>query len=124
IIAGGPQYYLGQRLTKGEFAKHTLPYIMGKDYTKKDIQILDDLLPNIIKEKKGNGCDIYLHYSDKEYMYENHIKYLIEDLKANDIDFVADVENYEKHAEIAYYFPSFLVRTLKMVLSQLEQSAS
>src|SRR5699024_2981153 len=31
IIAGGPQYYLGQRLTKGEFAKHTLPYIMGKD---------------------------------------------------------------------------------------------
>lgn len=40
IIAGGPQYYLGDRLTKGEFAKHTLPYIMGQDYTKKGYSVI------------------------------------------------------------------------------------
>lgn len=119
IIAGGPQYYLGERLTKGVYPTYTLPYIMGKDYNDNDIQFLNDLLPNIVKKSKGNGCKIYLHYSDQEYMYDTHIKFLIEDMNKYNIPFEADVEKYEKHAEIAYYFPSFLVRTLKEVLSKL-----
>lgn len=118
IIAGGPQYYLGERLTNGVYPTYTLPYIMGKDYNDDDIQFLNVLLPNIVKKSKGNDCEIYLHYSDQEYMFDTHIKYLVEDLNANGIDFVADVEKYEKHAEIAYYFPTFLVDTLKKVMPQ------
>jgi len=113
IIAGGPQYFLGDRLTKGVYPKYTLPYIMGENYTDKDIQTLNDLLPNIIRKAKGKDYKIFLHYSDQEYMYNQHIKYLLEELKANDIEFVEDIAKYKKHAEIAYFFPSFLVNTLK-----------
>lgn len=118
IIAGGPQYILGDHLTKGIYPKYTLPYILGENYTRNDIEYLNDIVRNVVHETKGNNCDIYLHYSDSEYTYERHVVPLLEDLKANNIKFYEDVEHYKKHAEIAYYFPSFLVKTLKKALEE------
>lgn len=116
IIAGGPQYYLGERLTNGIYPTYTLPYIMGKDYNDEDIAFLDNFLPKIVKKSKINKCKIYLHFSNKEYMYDTHIKYLIKDLDNFGINYTADVANYEKHAEIAYHFPPFLIKTLNDIL--------
>ena len=117
IIAGGPQYILGDHLKKGVYPKYTLPYILGEDYTEEDIQYLNNIVRNVVYETKGNGCKIYLHYSDSEYTYERHVVPLLKDLKANNIEYNEDVQHYEKHAEIAYYFPSFLVNTLKKMIS-------
>lgn len=116
IVAGGPQYILGDHLTKGVYPKYTLPYILGEDYTQEDIDSLNNIVRDVVYELKDNECDIYLHYSDKEYTYDRHVIPLLEDFKANDIKCHEDVEHYEKHAEIAYYFPSFLVETLNRVL--------
>ncbi|MFD1066699.1 hypothetical protein [Oceanobacillus locisalsi] len=117
IIAGGPQYYLGERLTNGVYPTYTLPYIMGENYNDEDIQVLNDLLPNIVKKSKENDCKIFLHYSDQEYMYDTHVRYLVKDLHDNEINFVEDVHKYKKHAEIAYHFPKFLVKSLNKILS-------
>lgn len=117
IIAGGPQYHLGDHLLKSKrYMENTVPYIFGENYNKEDVKKLNDIVRNIIYDTKGNNCNIYLHYSDKEYTYDEHVKYLIEDLTLNGIEFKEDVAHYEKHPEIAYYFPSYLIKTLKEVL--------
>lgn len=117
IIAGGPQYILGNHLKASErYLKNTLPYILGNNYNENDIQYLNDLIKKHIYETNGNDCNIYIHYSNKEFTYERHVKFLIEDLKKNNIQFEEDVEEYETHPEIAFYFPKFLINTLKKVI--------
>lgn len=117
IICGGPQYLLGDHFLRNErYMENTVPYILGKNFKEEDVKRLNDIVRDVIYTTKGNNCKIYLHYSDKEYTYRNHVKPLIQDLKANGIDFEEDVAHYEKHPEIAYFFPSFLVNTLKSVL--------
>lgn len=116
IIAGGPQYILGDHLKRGVYPKYTLPYILGENYTKEDINHLNNLVKNVVYETKGNNCKIYLHYSDREYTYNRHVVPLLEDLSKNNIHYFEDIEHYEKHAEIAYYFPGFLVKTLETEL--------
>lgn len=118
IIAGGPQYILGDHLRSGErYLENTLPYILGKTYTNTDIQGLNNLVRDVIYKTKGNNCEIYLHYSDKEFTYERHIVHLLNDLKENSVNYKEDIEHYKNHPEISYYFPSFLVKTLREILN-------
>lgn len=114
IIAGGLQYRLGHRLTVVEILRtNTMPYIMGENYTPEDVEYLNDLLKNIIIENRGNNNKIYLHYSDSESTYDRYMKYLLEDLNMLNIPYQEDIEHYKSHNEIAFYFPPYLINTLK-----------
>lgn len=119
IISGGPQYILGDHFLKNpRYMENTVPYIFGNDFKEKDVKKLNRIVSDIISETKGNGCKVYLHYSDKEYTYDDHVKHLLKDLNENGVTFHEDVAHYEKHPEIAYHFPSFLVNTLNKSLSK------
>lgn len=118
IICGGPQYLLGDHFLKNErYMENTVPYILGENFKEEDVKRLNNIIRDVIYSTKGNDCKIYLHYSDKEYTYRNHVKYLIEELKINNVEFEEDVAHYEKHSEISYFFPSFLVNTLNYELN-------
>lgn len=116
IICGAPTFFVGNYVKKGRFLKNTLPYIMGEDYTENDIEYLNDLLRNVIKENKNNNNRIHLHYSPNESRYHSHVKYLLSELNKNYISYTEDIGEYEKHIEISLYFPAYLVNTLKKEL--------
>lgn len=114
IISGGPQYILGDHFLKNHrYMENTVPYIFGENYSEKDVKKLNSIVSDVISETKGNNCQIHLHYSEKEFTYEDHVKHLLKDLNDNGIYFCEDIAHYENHAEIAYYYPEFLISTLK-----------
>ena len=115
IIAGGPQYYLGQYLLKSQNTE-CLEHIVGQVNADK-IHKLDVRLKERIEEKKyGNKQKIFLHFSDKEHTYEEHIKDLLECLRESGYNVDCDIADYKDHSEISYYFPDFLVNTLHKII--------
>lgn len=113
IIAGSLQYLLGNYITSNERrTENIMKWVMGNDYSKNDVDFLNNLLKNVLIEHKETKCEIHLHYSDKEYTYNDHMKHLLNDMKNLGISYFQNVENYKKHEDIAYYFPEFLINTL------------
>ena len=115
IIAGGPQYYLGQYLVTSQNTE-CLEHIVG-NVTDEKVKILDIRLKERIESKKcGNKQKIYMHFSDKEHTYTEHIKDLLECLNKNGYNVECDIADYTNHSDISYYFPDYLINTLKQIL--------
>ncbi len=114
IIAGAPQYRLGSYLNLPGHKK-ILEYIMG-DTSIESIEILDSLMQNVIESNKENNSSIYLHYSNNEETYESDIKPLIEEINKYNFNKYYDVHDYENHADLTRYFPSFVKDILKKYL--------
>ncbi len=113
IIAGSLQYLLGNYITYNERRnENIMKWIMGKSYTEEDIDYLNDLLRKNIENNKNNECDLHLHYSNKEFTYTEHMQHLLNDLNSFNINYSEDIEDYENHGELAYYFPGYLVKKL------------
>ena len=117
IIAGGPQYFLGDYLigsSNVEAFRHTI----GNSDEEEGKQLLNRRLKNKVLNQNGKGNqNIYLHYSDKEHTYEEHIKYLLQDLSERGYKVYTDVADYTNHSDIAYYFPDFLKAKLAEILN-------
>ncbi len=112
IIAGAPQYYLGNYLDC-EFHQKTFNIMTGDDIGK-DKDTLNNLLPELIANYK-NKIIIYLHFSDSEHTYFSHIKNLYEDLVNNDnFHVVADIQHYRSHGDVGEYFSTFVKEVLKL----------
>lgn len=104
IIAGAPQYYLGNYLDC-DFHHETFR-VMCK--TKKDKECLNNLLPDLIRTYESH-INILLNYSNREHTYFEHIQYLEEDiLKNKNISYSAKVDSYENHSDIAQNFSGFI----------------
>ena len=114
IIVGAPQFYLGYYLTH-PYIKPMLTTILGENYLKEDFEVLETRLYNcIVKYKDQYTKTIYLHYSIKEHTYQEHIADLIENLKKMEYKMVLDELKYNKHDEVAIYFPIFLKKILNL----------
>lgn len=115
IIAGAPQYYIGSYLNSEESNKCILRYIMGGT-DKKDIRELDDYVFNIIKNNNNvEHIKILLHYSTIEHTYNEHIKFLLDDLRKYGYEVEEDVGSYKEHWEVAKYFPNLCVSQIKKI---------
>lgn len=113
IIAGSLQYKLGQFLTENVRREENIrKYVMGRNYNDYDIKYLDSYLGDLLKKYENNNNYLYLHYSIKEYTYENHMKYLLNDLNNLGIDYHSDIAKYDSHPDLALHFPAFLKKTL------------
>ena len=116
IILGAPQYYLGKYLS-APANKVTLESMLGSETNSKvAINILDIRLSHIIsKYCEDYKKSIYLHYSNKEHTYQDHIKDMLADLKKYGYTVYEDVESYTDHGEVSLYYPQFLLKTLKRI---------
>lgn len=115
IIAGAPQYYLGNYLTHRK-SPELLNIVAGKDYLPSYIEELN----RKISDKISTNADryrgkIYLHFSDHEHTYYEHIQYLISDLDQNHYVYEEERMSYQQHDDVAKYFPRFLRETLSKI---------
>lgn len=119
IISGAPQYKLGNYLSDIPEKAPVLSSIMGNT-DKSSIDQLNALLPTQIHEASGVLPKVYLHYSQKEHTYEEHVKYLIQDLNASECSPVLDTCDYKIHQEVSRFFPPFLMHSLDQILPNLK----
>ena len=108
IIIGAPQFYLGKYLSD---SPNVLTYRSMK-LDKENVDYLDNKIINELANKKKN-IKVYLHYSKKEHTYDDHVKFLIKELKKNHIFLEEDVANYKEHGNVSLYFPKFLIDVLR-----------
>ncbi|MFQ6882262.1 hypothetical protein [Clostridium sp.] len=111
IIIGAPQYYLGDYLNRSD-NMNTLVNIVG-NVTQDKIDYLNEILPRTIEDSKNNNVKLYIHFSSKEHTYEEHIRYLIDDLKRYKYEHKLEVLEYTNHSEVSIYFPKFLLNTIE-----------
>ncbi|MCM3116047.1 hypothetical protein M3610_12150 [Neobacillus sp. MER 74] len=116
IIAGAPQYLLGNYLNCNA-NMHILDYINGKGNIEESVNDLNKWLKYKIENKEiVKNQTIYLHYSEHEHTYEEHIKFLISDLDKSGLSMSKDVKNYTDHWDVSKYFPEFLIKSIDMEL--------
>ena len=115
MIVGGPQYFLGQSLLDTENTE-ALKHIVGQ-VCKEKIEYLNQYLPSKIAENPYVASQrIYLHYSDSEHTYGEHIRYLCNDLTKKGYHYSENVAHYKEHGEISLYFPEFLLHSVEEIL--------
>ena len=118
IICGGPQFWLGSYLLASG-NEITLDYILGERSEEK-IGNLDCYLKNKIEQAAPTGKRIYIHYSNKEHTYVEHIKDLLECLREYGYSIEEDVADYENHSDISYFFPGYLQSMAKRLVMHCE----
>lgn len=116
-IVGAPQYLLGTHLNQ-EFFYPMLEDIVGERSEEK-IRKLDQHIREKYKNKDPNWKQtIYMQYSDKEYTYDMHIKYLIDDLLNSTIETHFEKLDYSEHTDVHKFFPDYLHRTINNILGK------
>lgn len=120
IVAGGPQYILGQYL-KDSDNLDALEHIVGQ-VTEERVQIINNYLKNRIQNNiYRQSQHIFLHYSDQEHTYQEHIQFLVADLKEQGYCLREDVADYANHSDISYYFPDFLCKMVAELCADGEE---
>ena len=107
IIIGAPQFYLGNYLSD---TPNILTYRSMK-LDEKEVNFLNKKIINEILNKKKN-IKVYLHYSNQEHTYKDHVKDLIKELKKNNVFLEEDIANYKEHSDVSLYFPKYLKNVL------------
>lgn len=111
IYAGACQYYAGTYLNTDEHLP-ILKAMMGDMPTNAAVNILDRMLPDMIKQNAGTKSRVHLLYSKEEHTYDEHVKYLIEDLNNNNIAFDEQVESFKDHNEVGKYFSPWILEKI------------
>ena len=114
-VIAAPQYLLGEYLIKNNNFDQLVD-ILGSDYFENDVLWLNNLLRNKICNNK-NHSTIFLQFSELEPTYENHIQYLIKDLKENHyLELHTDIQKYAEHSELGKYYKAFLIEKLRRII--------
>ena len=112
IIAGAPQYYLGYYLSHRK-SPELMNIVLGTDCTPSMIEELDTrIYKKIVGFRNKYQGKIYLHFSDQEHTYQEHIQHLLSDLNSNNFDYYEDRMSYLQHDDVAIYFPQYLKKIL------------
>lgn len=125
VIVGGPQTKMGDFLIyeveivpdeKIHFFSKVLvaDYIAG-GHGKEDIEYLDSLLFNLLYDSPENFPEIYIHVGKGDFHFERHILPFTEELDKNHIKYHLDIEDYDEHNDLAFYYPDYLLRTLQHI---------
>lgn len=116
VIAGGPQYLLGEYL-KIPGHSHILEYITG-DSTSESVDSLNKFSREILSKPLSSTCHYDVFCSKTDSMHALHVTSLVSDLKSNNIRFVHTEGAYSTHDDLAVAFPEFLNKTVKSILNE------
>lgn len=109
VVIGAPQYYIGDYLNTVEH-KELLDGMLGEaDYSELDISGLNQMVAQALEHCKVKPV-IYLHYSKREHTYEEHIRFLLEQLYRLGFVVKEDVKEYLRHDEVALFFGDYMCR--------------
>lgn len=117
IIVGAPQFFLGKYVSNGH-NPYTYEVIKGMGNDCEVINYLDELLTCDIKMNSSlKKQNIYIHYSDKEHTYNEHVIYLLKCLHENHYIVYEDRHQYENHSDVGLYFSKYLKDTMYTLLN-------
>ena len=82
------------------------------------VKAIDELDNHIRNKIRGlHNTKVYLHYSKQEHTYDEHIIYLLNDLKQiTSVD--ENTANYSDHQDVSLYFPKYLKETVNMLIKR------
>lgn len=117
ILAGACQYRIGTYLNC-DYHIGSLRELTGENPVSKEaIETLDSILIDAIRNNKHKSkTKIFLHYSNKEHTYKEHIEELIADLKKYEYTLIENVESYTNHGDVGLYFPQYMVNILQNII--------
>ena len=113
IIIGAPQYFLGTYLNN---MKNNVTIKSMNCLSSKAISYLDNYLYSQIKEYSNNNSKVFLQYSKNDITYDEHIKYLIEDLHKHDYELSIQILDYKNHDDVSLSFPQYILNCLKIYI--------
>lgn len=114
-IVGAPQYFLGRYLDKPD-TKENLSYLLHSDVTPETKEELDYRFRRLIETSACLPKKVYLHYSNQEHTFEDHVKWLLVDLKRRNVILDEDISDYRIHGDVSKYYPSYLKKVLDSIL--------
>lgn len=113
IICGAPQYYIFDYLETKQYHKKILKGIIGELDYQEQKDVLNNKLSNMIKNNTIENIKFIIHYSTKEHTYNEHIQYLLKDLKNKTNNVHEDIKEYLNHNEVGNYFKLLIDKNLK-----------
>lgn len=116
MIVGAPQYFLTTYLLAGNI--ETLNHIMGERSSEKDEVVEFRLQNKLLANKHIPSQRVYLHFSDKEHTYEEHIVHMVKDMEKAGYCLEKDVADYTNHSDVSYHFPDFLKGCVNRVIEE------
>ena len=114
IYAGACQYYAGTYLSSEEH-RPILRAMMGDMPDEEARTVVDRMMPDLLKQYAGSKSKIHLLYSKAEHTYDEHIKYMIEDLKKYGYDYTEQLEDFKDHNDVGKFFPKFIQQGINEV---------
>lgn len=116
MIVGAPQYFLVTYLLAGNI--ETLNHILGERTAEKEEVVEYYLRNKLLGNPNIKTQKVYLHYSNKEHTYEEHIKHMVKDMEEAGYCLEKDVADYANHSDVSYHFPEFLKSKVNDVVNQ------
>ena len=115
IYAAACQYLIANYLNT-EDLRPILKGMIGNTYSEADLQKLNYMMHDHLRQHENANSVIHLLYSPKEHTYNEHIVFLIQDLKEFNIPFVEQVEQFENHGDVGSYFVPYLKHELNIII--------
>ncbi len=113
IYSGAPAYHLGAYLNK-EWHMPMFQSMMGKNAGKKEQEVLDALIPDLVEKKSGCDTVVHLMFSKKEHMYRDHIADMIVDMDRYGIKHEDWIMDFSKHGEVGKFFVPWIKERLQV----------
>lgn len=108
VICGAPQYYIGDYLNTTDYHKMILKSIVKEE--KIGIEEINNKLYNALNKYDISNIKFIIHYSKNEHTYQEHIYYLLKDLKTKNAIIEENISNYLNHDEVGEYFKKLLIK--------------
>lgn len=115
IFSGACQYHIGTYLSTPAH-KQILEGMMGQGSSEGEVQLLDGIMPEAIRNHANSYTVIHLVYSKQEHTYKDDIVDLLSDLDKANIHCVEKEEYFTNHNDVGYYFAPYVVNTLETIL--------
>lgn len=103
VFSGACQYYIGNWLGV-EVHRKILEGMMGSNAGLDEIKKLNEIIPDMVRKNYGSTTTVHLVYSKLEHTYQEHIEYLVNDLKAQNINLIEHECFFENHDDVGHYF--------------------
>lgn len=90
----------------------------GHEVNVADIESIDLIFKNCIKDSASTKTQIHLIYSKLEPTYERDEKYLIEDLKRYNYKCIEIEKSFKEHNDVGEYFPPYAEMLIQEIINQ------
>ena len=121
IVIAAPQYYLADYLDT-ERNRGIISDILGGKNSAEECETLNRRLSKIIaSDEFASKQRVFIHYSNQEHTYHEHISYMLTDIKQRGIALEEDIGDYKDHDSLKYYFPGFLTKTVRRIQAEISR---